>query len=83
MVLNAGILNGVLTLCGWPVTSSLELSLYRCQPVDFGLQAGEGIGGEIVLSASSWHSRRAYQHSLRLKTGGQCCRIRRCGSIDQ
>jgi hypothetical protein len=71
MVLNGRILNGVLTPCGWPAAPSLELSMNRCEAVDFGLQASEGVGGDIVLSASSWHSRRAYQHSLRLKTIGQ------------
>jgi hypothetical protein len=56
VVLNGLIVNGVLTPCGWPAAPSLELSLYRRQAVDFGLQAGEGVGGEIVVSASSWHS---------------------------
>lgn len=68
MVLNARSVNGVLTPGRGPTAPSLELSLYRGQAVDLGLQAGEGVGGEIVLDISSWHSARAYQYSRCLKT---------------
>jgi hypothetical protein len=52
IILNARMLEAVLTPGGWPTAPSLELSLYRSQAVDFGLQASEGVGGEIVLSNS-------------------------------
>jgi hypothetical protein len=76
VVLNARIVNGVLTPRGWSAAPNLEPSLYRGQAVDFGLQADQGVGGEIVLGALSWHSGRAYQHSPYFETVEQCRRVR-------
>lgn len=78
LILNARILNLVLTPCGCTAAPTQELSLYRCQAVDFGLEAGEGVGGDIVLSASSWHNRRAYQHSLRFESRWAMLRSQIC-----
>ena len=68
IALNARILNGVVTSCGAPDAQCLELSLNRCEAIDFGLQAGEGIRSDVVLSSLSWHSKKAYQQPLLLKT---------------